>query len=80
MAIVLRTYLNATLQRAVAHLSDKLQGSMQLLPGAAQRDHGAVGVGIAQPLQAVPLWQRAHPVEQLPRPAQVKNISATGQL
>ena len=70
IAWVLVHYLYAALQRAVAHLRNQLQGSAELLPGPAQCDHGAVGVGITQALQTMALRQRAHPVKQLPCPAQ----------
>ena len=63
-------YLDATLQRAVAHLSDQLQSSAELLPGPTQGDHGAVGVGVTQALQTMALRQHAYPIKQLPCPAQ----------
>ena len=63
------SHLGAALEGASAHLRDKLQCAAQLLPGPAQRDHGRVCVGVAQPPQRMALRQRAHPVKQLPRPA-----------
>ena len=38
-------------------------------PRPAQPDHGRVGVHVHQAPQLGALWQRAHPVKQLPRPA-----------
>ncbi len=61
-------YLHAALDALRAHVGDELQRAAQLLPGAAQRDHGGVAIGVAQPRQLVVLRQPPHPVEQLPRP------------
>lgn len=51
-----------------AHVCDELQRTPQLLPGPAQRDHGGVGVAVAQPLQDMVQGQQPHPVEELPCP------------
>lgn len=42
-------HLHAARDALRAHVGDELQRAAQLLPRAAQRDHGGVAVGVAQP-------------------------------
>ncbi|KAA6429460.1 MAG: hypothetical protein FRX49_00853 [Trebouxia sp. A1-2] len=48
-----------------AHLSNKLQGSPQLLMGAALGDHGSVGIYIAEADQLMAIFQASQPVKYL---------------
>ena len=65
-----RSHLQAAVQGTRTHVVHQLQGPAQLLPGAAQHDHGGVRARIAQRLERVLVRQAPHPVEQLPGPAQ----------